>query len=196
MKFTRILQLFKPEQDDFYNVDDFNANFEKLDEYAGKMQKTIDELPETLPSLMDFENITKGLQVEIDKKADKTQIPTTLPANGGRADTAAKLQTPRTINGVAFDGSANITVTASANGGNSNTANVAKRLGKAGGTDGAMAFHWSGQGGQPSWLWGGNDGTNHYVYNPSNFHVRNADTVGGHYITISPNAGNAGLWAW
>ncbi|TCL76808.1 hypothetical protein EDC14_100190 [Hydrogenispora ethanolica] len=41
------------------------------------------------------------------------------PANGGSAATATKLQTARTINGVAFDGSANITVTAVANGGTS-----------------------------------------------------------------------------
>lgn len=40
-------------------------------------------------------------------------------------------------------------------------------------------WNWSGQGGQPSWLWGGNDGTNMYVYNPSNFRVACAtDAVG------------------
>ncbi len=37
------------------------------------------------------------------------------------ADSANKLATARTINGVAFDGTANITITAAANGGNSNT---------------------------------------------------------------------------
>lgn len=49
----------------------------------------------------------------------------------------------------------------------------------------AILFNWSGQSGQPNWLWGGNDGTNMYVYNPSNFSVNyansagNADTVDG-----------------
>lgn len=41
-------------------------------------------------------------------------------------------------------------------------------------------FYWSGQSGQPTWLWGGSDGTNMYVYNPSNFSVNyatSADTV-------------------
>lgn len=38
-------------------------------------------------------------------------------------------------------------------------------------------WNWSGQGGQPSWLWGGNDGTNMYVYNPSNFNVATAGTA-------------------
>lgn len=63
--------------------------------------------------------------------------------------------------------SANIT-------GNSGSTNVAKTLGKAGGTSGAMKFNWSGQNGQPTWLWGGNDGTNMYVYNPKNFTVNSA----------------------
>lgn len=41
-----------------------------------------------------------------------------------------------------------------------------------------LNFNWSGQGGQPSWLWGGNDGTNMYVYNPSNFNVSYAANAG------------------
>lgn len=40
-----------------------------------------------------------------------------------------------------------------------------------------MRFHWAGQGGQPTWLWGGNDGENMYVYNPSNFNVNHAKTA-------------------
>lgn len=56
---------------------------------------------------------------------------------------------------------------------------------RVGGVD--INFNWSGQVGQPSWLWGGNDGTNMYVYNPSNFNVNyansagNADTVDGYH---------------
>ncbi len=56
------------------------------------------------------------------------------------------------------------------------------------GSDGrAINFNWSGQGGQPSWLWGSNDGSNYYVWNPSNFSVNyangagNADTVDGYH---------------
>ena len=33
----------------------------------------------------------------------------------------------------------------------------------------------SGQAGQPTWLWGTNDGQNAYVYNPSNFNVHSVD---------------------
>ena len=50
---------------------------------------------------------------------------------------------------------------------------------------GIAAFNWSGQAGQPTWLWGGNDFNSYYVYNPSNFRVAyaasagNAETLGG-----------------
>lgn len=39
-------------------------------------------------------------------------------------------------------------------------------------------FNWSGQNGQPAWLWGGNDANNMYVYNPSNFSVNYAKSAG------------------
>lgn len=50
---------------------------------------------------------------------------------------------------------------------------------------GIAAFNWSGQSGQPTWLWGGNNEHSYYVYNPSNFRVAyaasagNADTLDG-----------------
>lgn len=40
-------------------------------------------------------------------------------------------------------------------------------------------WNWVGQGGQPTWLWGGNNPADQYVYNPSNFSVANANTAGG-----------------
>ena len=64
-----------------------------------------------------------------------------------------------------------------ANGGNAGTATTAAKLGRNGNTGLPMTFNWSGQGGQPSWLWGGNDGSNMYVYNPSNFNVNSATTA-------------------
>lgn len=39
-------------------------------------------------------------------------------------------------------------------------------------------WHWSGQSGQPSWIWGGNSENNYYVYNPSNFSVNYAKSAG------------------
>ena len=52
--------------------------------------------------------------------------------------------------------------------------NYANTAGNANAVNGKV-FNWSGQGGQPTWLWGGNDGTNMYVYNPSNFNVNYAN---------------------
>lgn len=52
---------------------------------------------------------------------------------------------------------------------------------------GVAAFNWSGQAGQPTWLWGGNSQHSYYVYNPSNFRVAyavsagNADTLDGEH---------------
>lgn len=40
-----------------------------------------------------------------------------------------------------------------------------------------MRFNWSGQNGQPPWLWGGSDGENMFIYNPSNFNVNHATTA-------------------
>ena len=55
--------------------------------------------------------------------------------------------------------------------GNADTSTVAAKLGRGGNTSLPMTFNWNGQGGQPTWLWGGENGTDMYVYNPSNFRV-------------------------
>ena len=47
-----------------------------------------------------------------------------------------------------------------------------------------MRMHWNGKSGQPTWLWGGNDASNMYVWNPSNFSVNYANSAG--------SAGSAG----
>ena len=41
-----------------------------------------------------------------------------------------------------------------------------------------QAFHWSGNPGQPTWLWGATSASDAYVYNPSNFNVNYATTAG------------------
>jgi hypothetical protein len=56
-----------------------------------------------------------------------------------------------------------------------------------------IVFNWSGQGGQPSWLWGGNDGVNMYVYNPANFSVNYATTAG-NSNSITNATGNGYDW--
>ena len=60
---------------------------------------------------------------------------------------------------------------------------------------GVAAFNWTGQSGQPTWLWGGNDFNSYYVYNPSNFRVAyassagNADTLDGEHASSFVRAG-------
>ena len=78
-----------------------------------------------------------------------------------------------------------VNATNATNATNANVANVSKTLGVGGSTSG-MIFNWSGQGGQPSWLWGGNDPANMYVYNPSNFNVSYSN---------SSNYSNSSGWA-
>lgn len=59
-----------------------------------------------------------------------------------------------------------------------------------------MRFHWNGQGGQPTWLFGSNDGANAYVWNPSNFKVNYANGSGnvkGFWITAQ--TGDPGAWS-
>ena len=88
---------------------------------------------------------------------------------------------------------------APANGG---TAWAANRLRREGGVD--TVWNWAGQGGQPGWLWGGNDGVNMYVYNPSNFSVNYANSAGNanmnvHAAWYSHSAAAlpaGGTWIW
>ena len=72
---------------------------------------------------------------------------------------------------------------------NATASNTLRRNGNP--ADVGMTFHWSGQGGQPAWLWGGNDGLNHYVYNPANFSVNYANSAGS-----AGSASSAGSVPW
>ena len=54
-----------------------------------------------------------------------------------------------------------------------------------------MDFYWSGQSGQPTWLWGSNNGVDMYVWNPSNFSVNYANSAG----SISGQANSATITA-
>ena len=54
---------------------------------------------------------------------------------------------------------------------------TSKYLARGGDTSLPMTFNWYGHDGQPTWLWGGEDGTNMYVYNPRNFAVDTATRI-------------------
>lgn len=54
---------------------------------------------------------------------------------------------------------------------------TATKLARDGDLANPMTFNWKGKDGQPTWLWGGEDGGNMYVYNPSKFNVNSAKTA-------------------
>ena len=54
----------------------------------------------------------------------------------------------------------------------------AAAIGQGGDVDNPMYFKWEGLEGQPTWLWGSEDGTNTRVYNPKNFSVNYASSAG------------------
>ena len=71
-------------------------------------------------------------------------------------------------------------------------ATAANKLRREGGVD--TVWNWAGQGGQPGWLWGGNDGVNMYVYNPANFSVNYANSC--NYANSAGSAPANGGTAW
>ena len=81
------------------------------------------------------------------------------------------------------------TITATLNG-NATSANTATNAANATKLNG-QTFNWIGQGGQPTWVWGGSDGVNHYVYNPSNFNVNYANSAGSAEYANSARVANS-----
>ena len=56
------------------------------------------------------------------------------------------------------------------------------------------SFHWSGQSGQPTWVWGGNSKNDYYVWNPSNFRVNHAANAGALDECIYVNSNSGDSW--
>ena len=120
----------------------------------------------------------------------------------GTTTPSTKLQVNGTVTATAFAGSLTGNVTGNVTGssgsctGNSATSTLATKastLSNGGGNGFAMTFNWNGQGGQPTWLWGGDDGVNHYVYNPSNFSVNYANSAGS--ATTASTVSNSAITA-
>lgn len=70
---------------------------------------------------------------------------------------------------------------------------TATKLARDGNLANPMTFNWSGKDGQPTWLWGGEDGSNMYIYNPSRFNVNSAKTAASADSAkkLTTNAGSA-----
>ena len=84
-----------------------------------------------------------------------------------------------------------ITATLNGNATSANTATTAVNASKLNG----QIFNWSGQPGQPTWVYGGSDGINLYVYNPSNFNVNYANSAGSTNYANSAGGLSAGIGA-
>lgn len=110
--------------------------------------------------------------------ADSSKIGGYLPHLSAFGNTAAIRDangdlTARYFNGT-LNGNASSATTAGSCSGNAATATTAANASKLNGQN----FYWSGQGGQPAWVWGGSDGENMYIYNPANFSVNYANSAG------------------
>lgn len=108
--------------------------------------------------------------------ADSSKVGGYLPHLSAFGNTAAIRDangdlTARYFKG-SLDGNASSATTAGSCSGNAATATTAANASKLNGQN----FYWSGQGGQPTWVYGGSDGTNLYVYNPSNWSVNYANS--------------------
>ena len=119
----------------------------------------------------------------------KVVAPTFEGVLSGNSATTSKLKTPiaiklsdgATSDPYTFDGSGNLTIGVKNVNGSyvtgtspANISGTASKLGRNGNQAIPMTFNWSGQAGQPTWLWGGENGSDMFVYNPSNFNVSHA----------------------
>lgn len=168
---TKNYALNRPAQDDFYDVDDFNENMDIIDEELYALENPVYEDAKTLETLKSgekivtaFGKIAKSITDFISHISDEVVHIT--------ADERMKWNAKQ-------DASTAITTENIGNQSvkHATTADTATAAGNADTVDGHH-FNWSGQSGQPGWLWGGNDATNMYVYNPSNFSVNYAKSAG------------------
>lgn len=168
---TKNYALNRPAQDDFYDVDDFNENMDIIDEELYALENPVYEDAKTLETLKSgekivtaFGKIAKAITDFISHISDEVVHIT--------ADERMKWNAKQ-------DASTAITTENIGNQSvkHATTADTATSAGNADTVDGHH-FNWSGQNGQPKWLWGGNDTNNMYVYDPSNFSVNYAKSAG------------------
>ncbi len=140
-------------------------------------------------TLNNLDAILAGKLTASNNLSDLTS-PVTARANLGLGSAATLTAGTAANNAVQLDASArlpalngsqltNIAALSATSASSATLATKSSTLAQGGANGAAMTFNWSGQSGQPSWLWGGNDGVNHYVWNPANFSVNNAANLGG-----------------
>ncbi|HEX3077785.1 MAG TPA: hypothetical protein VHQ24_13060 [Lachnospiraceae bacterium] len=159
---TTNYKLMKPDKTDFVNIPEhMNGNMDIIDQLISeRIEKAM------IAHDLTTKDVNKVLGADVgeaiaqlltnlqNNKADKTAIPTSLPANGGTANNATNASNADKLDGYHADSFLKTNASCNKN------------------------WNWNGQAGQPSWLWGGNDAANMYVYNPSNFNVNYANGAG------------------
>lgn len=126
-----------------------------------------------------FENVTATIT--------NPQVGYSTTANVGNSDVRRDASGNFSAGTITATLAGNATSATSATSASSATlATKASTLAQGGGNGTAMTFAWSGQSGQPTWLWGSNDGATINVWNPSNFNVNSATSA-----TSATNATNA-----
>ena len=113
-----------------------------------------------------------------------------LTINGNQVLDSANFNTyAPTLTGTGASGTWGINI--SGNAATATLASKASTLSQGGGNGTAMTFNYAGQTGQPTWLWGTNDGVTTNVYNPSNFSVSYAASAGSASTATTASTANA-----
>ena len=133
-------------------------------------------------------------------------VPTTITSDSSTKAASTALVDNKITDSATTTNTANKTVKRDANGnfsagtitatlnGNASSATTATTAANASKLNGQI-FNWSGQPGQPTWVYGGSDGINLYVYNPSNFNVNYANSAGSTNYANSAGGLSAGIGA-
>jgi hypothetical protein len=127
---------------------------------------------------------TSGNQTIAGTKTFSSTITGDITGNAGTVTNGVYITGNQTIAGTKiFSSTITGTIT------NATLAAKASTVSSGGGDGTAIQFTWSGFGGQPTWLFGGDTPGNVNVYNPANFNVNYANSSG--TVNVSVAAGNS-----
>lgn len=180
--YTTNLNLEKPLQTEYYNIDKHNANYDKIDtavknntdDIAELDTKKLDKTGGTVSGAL---TVSGGITGNWFKSLGNTGW-LNQTYGGGWYMTDSDWLRSYADKGICTGW--RMKADSGFYGDLHGIADNATNAEKIGNDDTYMRFHWKGQGGQPTWLWGSNDSANAHIWNPSNFsvaHASKADTA-------------------
>ena len=154
----------------------------KIAELINGAPSTLDTLKEIADAMSQNASVVEALEAAVGSKASDTEAQghysnSTVHVTASEKQKIKEVDNKVSKAGDTMSGSLTAPSFIGALKGNSDTSGVAAKLGRGGNVNSPMTFNMSGQTGQPSWLWGTNDGANHYVWSPANFHVMKANRL-------------------